>query len=228
MTDWEDYAKRQHMQVTDLSTWLIELLREKNSRTITDFGCGDGMLLRSVANSGIKPHFQLIGVDHSRLRLDRLAQNLPSATLVQADVSKQLQLAPQSVDLAISTQVIEHVPDQKAMLNEMARLTKPGGRLFLTTVFKRWYAWYFHRCEGRWVLDPTHLREYSANDQLLPDVEAAGFRVLKERKIQLAYPLVDPLLKWMGRPLLRLGWLHKIKLPIPGYYTWEIVAERKS
>ena len=51
-----------------------------------------------------------------------------------------------------------------------------AGSLYLTTVFKGWYAWYFYRCEGRWTVDPTHLREYRSDAELLPRVASQGLR----------------------------------------------------
>jgi SAM-dependent methyltransferase len=37
-----------------------------------------------------------------------------------------------SADLVLNTQVLEHVPDPRKSIEEMARMLKPGGRLFLT------------------------------------------------------------------------------------------------
>lgn len=49
-----------------------------------------------------------------------------------ADVS-QLPFENSSYDIVLSTQVLEHVQDPAKVVSEMARVLKPGGRLFLTT-----------------------------------------------------------------------------------------------
>jgi SAM-dependent methyltransferase len=48
----------------------------------------------------------------------------------------RLPLADASLDLAYSSNVLEHVPDPEAMVREMLRVTKPGG-----TVLISWTPW---------------------------------------------------------------------------------------
>jgi SAM-dependent methyltransferase len=128
--------------------------------------------------------------------------------------------------------VIEHVPSDEAMLRQIARVLRAGGRAYISTVFKKPWAWYFHRCNGRWALDPTHVREYTREGQLLDLLTRAGLTVLHSRKTLLAYPLIDPLLRVLGCSrqvylhsfLLRA--LRRIKLPILGYFNWEIVCQK--
>lgn len=40
-----------------------------------------------------------------------------------------------SVDTVLSTEVLEHVPDPRALVDEMARVLRPGGKLLLTVPF---------------------------------------------------------------------------------------------
>ncbi|WAC19652.1 class I SAM-dependent methyltransferase [Luteolibacter sp. SL250] len=49
-----------------------------------------------------------------------------------ADVS-DLPFEAASYDIVLSTQVLEHVMDPQKVVSEMARVLKPGGKLFLTT-----------------------------------------------------------------------------------------------
>ena len=120
----------------------------------------------------------------------------------------------------------------------MARIVRPGGLLYLTTVIRKRGAWYFRKApDGRRVLDPTHLREYPSPGVVLRMVEAAGFVVREQRLTRLVFPIAHPLVRWLHarwpiRDVQRLflkrstGWLEWLALPIPRYRAIEIVAQR--
>src|SRR5215472_3336162 len=56
----------------------------------------------------------------------------PLARLVQGD-AQRLPFADSSFDIVVSCETIEHVPLVQAAISEMYRITRPGGKLFLTT-----------------------------------------------------------------------------------------------
>jgi len=110
-------------------------------------------------------------------------------------------------------------------------MLRPGGRAYVTTVFKKPWAWYFRKRHGESVLDTSHLREYTDLDQVRGLVGSAGLRILALERNRMWFPILDPLLFRVGhrlrsrRPrLLRV--LRAAKVPIPGYYVLELVVER--
>ncbi|MEM1401938.1 MAG: methyltransferase domain-containing protein [Pseudomonadota bacterium] len=62
----------------------------------------------------------------------RLGSN-DSGTVYLLGALPKLPLADRSVDLLLCSEVVEHIPDIRSQLAELARILKPGGRLVLTT-----------------------------------------------------------------------------------------------
>jgi 2-polyprenyl-3-methyl-5-hydroxy-6-metoxy-1,4-benzoquinol methylase len=201
------------------------------SRTLLDAGCGDGGLARALLDSGLLRGRTLIACDASAERVGLLAGLAENVVAIEDDVERLSRVPSGSVDVYISSQVIEHVDDER-MVEAMARVTHPGSRLYLSTVLKRWYGWYFHRQNGAWALDPTHLREYRTEDELLRKFPRERFRLRASTQTPLAYPAADFLLRRLRAPrsvYARSGplrALRRLALPIPGYRTWELVLER--
>jgi 2-polyprenyl-3-methyl-5-hydroxy-6-metoxy-1,4-benzoquinol methylase len=92
--------------------------------TLLDAGCGNGDLWRIVA-----PHFAAcVGVDAVRY------PGLPGDVRFEpADLDRALPLADASVDAAAAIEVIEHLENPRAFVRELARVTKPGGWIIVTT-----------------------------------------------------------------------------------------------
>ena len=69
-------------------------------------------------------------------RAVEVARSLHGAAILRADVVEDglhLPYDDASFDLVCSTEVIEHVGEPAPWLRELARVTRPGGGLFLTT-----------------------------------------------------------------------------------------------
>ncbi len=180
----------------------------------------------------ISPAKPVYAVDLQEERLLRVSERFPFVTTVTASAQAVPSIPDGSLDFVISTMVMEHVADEGKYLDEMRRVLAPGGRIYLTTVFKRRWAWYFRRRQGQSVLDTSHLREYTD----LPGftallMQGSRFSALLALKLsQLWFPLVDPFLfrvtRWADQssssPWLRLARLPRV--PIMGYYTLSTVA----
>ena len=208
------------------------------SGRMVDVGCGDGHLVWALKERGLlKGDSQVIGVDLSPVRVQRF-KALTGFDAVVAKGQHMPELPDGSVDLAMSTMVIEHVPDDQAYAFELARIVRPGGWLYITTVIRKRGAWYFRKApDGRRVLDPTHLREYAAPFDVVKLVEAAGFEIQEQRLERLVFPVAHPLLRWwharwpvdgVQRFFLdpSRAWLEALGLPIPRYRSIELLARR--
>jgi SAM-dependent methyltransferase len=96
---------------------------------VIDVGCGAGQELVRLVRAGAIA----VGVDRSSVMLaaagDRLAaEGLARVPLVHADAAR-LPLPDRSLDVGRIERVLQHVPEPAAVLHELRRVLRPGGRL---------------------------------------------------------------------------------------------------
>jgi ubiquinone/menaquinone biosynthesis C-methylase UbiE len=111
--------------------------RVEPGAVVLDLGCGAGTdLLIAAQMTG--PTGRVIGVDMTSAMLDRARASADAMGLdnvaVHEALIESLPLADASVDAVISNGVIDLVPDKDAVLDEIDRVLRPGGRLQLADV----------------------------------------------------------------------------------------------
>lgn len=214
----------------EVPSLLIDFLRSSRWSTLADLGCGEGVILNALNQLGYFTGKSIFAVDQSADRLKRVQNINDGFTCLNADACIT-NIESNSIDFVVSTQVIEHVFDDNAMLQEVYRILTPGGTAYINTIFKKWYGWYFYRCNGKWTIDPTHVREYRSDPELLDLFPLNELDILDTNKTLRRTPLLDAVLRRLGasRNVYRnrlLGSLRKITIPIPGYYIWEVVCKK--
>jgi 2-polyprenyl-3-methyl-5-hydroxy-6-metoxy-1,4-benzoquinol methylase len=108
---------------------LRQLLAERPSGRLLDVGCYDGQFIARVIDR--RDGDQVIGLDvaHGALRTAHTRGLLP----VRGQVEAALPFASDSFATVVAAEVIEHVFDTQAVLQELARVLEPDGWLALTT-----------------------------------------------------------------------------------------------
>ena len=208
---WEEYAEEHPYfidedVVSDLLEKLLKYLNELGKPfSIIDLGCGDDAILHALHSKGLlKNASRIVGVDISEERIRRLRRFCPFAEGIVEDVCDLRRIPDSSFDVAISTQVIEHVPDDSKMLREVHRILKPNGYFYVSTVVKKWYGvWVYYEKGKGFKLDPTHVREYRSEQEFLDLLRRSGFDVVEFKSKGVKYPIMDPFL----RLLMKLGLL---------------------
>jgi ubiquinone/menaquinone biosynthesis C-methylase UbiE len=99
---------------------------------VLEVGCGTGVVLRDVARL-VGRRGEVVGVDASRAILARaraLCRSVPGGPIAlrYADGAR-LPFRDGRFDAALAITVILHVADPLAVVTEMARVTRPGGRV---------------------------------------------------------------------------------------------------
>lgn len=102
--------------------------------TVVDVGCGGGLLAESLAHAGAR----VTAIDLAPTMIDVARLHAAGAGL---DIDYRLQsveaLAAEregSFDVVTCMEMLEHVPDPSAVVAACARLVKPGGWVFFSTI----------------------------------------------------------------------------------------------
>jgi len=101
---------------------------------VLDVGCGAGLLSEALAQAGAK--VTAIDLAPNLLKVARL-HGLESGIKVDYRESSVEALAaemPAAFDAITCMEMLEHVPEPASVIEACAKLLKPGGRLFLSTL----------------------------------------------------------------------------------------------
>jgi 2-polyprenyl-3-methyl-5-hydroxy-6-metoxy-1,4-benzoquinol methylase len=229
----DKYSKKYiHYYIQEVPS-LIENIFDKHSiKSIADLGSGDGSILFALLKKGFLDNVKkIIAIDISQERLNNVKRISDKILCIVADVCKPVMLNCVGLDLVISNQVIEHLPDEDGFIKEIYRVLSCNGLFYLSTVFKKWYGWYFYRCHGKWTLDPTHVREYTDSSQLLNIIKKYNFEVLEDRKKIFWFPVTDFIFKRIGMKKDVYNdkvakFLRNVKVPILEYCNWELLLRK--
>lgn len=118
-------------EVPRLLEWGLLEKSRKGRFSILDLGCGDGRLLFSLQFQGLLKNVdRVVGVDISETRVRRLVENVSGVMGLVSDACKVEGLDDGSFDVVICSQLIEHVPNEHALLREIRRLLKDDGYIY--------------------------------------------------------------------------------------------------
>lgn len=120
--DFDVYGNGRRAYERALSFLEFEPMREPG-KNVLDIACGDGMLGAALSIYGHKTTL----LDYQDWR-DCRAKGL---NFIQADLGASIPLPDSSFDFICSFNAFEHIPDPAIAMNEMLRILRPGGFIWL-------------------------------------------------------------------------------------------------
>jgi len=152
-------------------------------KKVLDIGCGGGILAESIAISGA----DATGIDLSEkaLKVAELHALEVGVSLTYRSISAEA-LAdelPEHYDVVTCMEMLEHVPDPASVVRACAKLCKPGGTLFFSTLNRNPKSYLFAIIGAEYILKllPKGTHEYAKfikPSELLAFTRHAGLEML--------------------------------------------------
>lgn len=149
-----------------------------DGKRVLDAGCGTGYGSAELSQSAAT----VTGVDISADAIEYASGSYPIPGLRFLESScTAMPVAPESFDLVVAFEVIEHLADYRAFLKECARVLAPEGLLIVSSPNKRYYA----ETRAATGPNPFHEHEFEAGEfvreleQVFPNV-----RLLLQNRVE--------------------------------------------
>ncbi|MBL8815118.1 MAG: methyltransferase domain-containing protein [Planctomyces sp.] len=153
----------------------------KPGETVLDLGCGAGLDLYLYSQK-VGPTGKLIGLDLSADMLSKARRNLLKMGVTNVEwlyaPADQIPLPDNSVDLVSANGIYNLSPDKDAVMREVSRVLKPGGRTIFAEIvlkselpnevrceIKDWF-----RCIGGALVEEDFLQRLQANGLTNPQI----------------------------------------------------------
>ncbi len=144
---------------------------------ILDLGCGPG-----IVSAALAPHArEVVAFDITPEMLEKARQRCKEAGLrnvrFELGAAERLPFADGSFNAVVTRLTLHHFSDPRQVLEEMVRVTRPGGRIVVADVVSSENADEAALHNALEILrDPSHVRMLSTSE-LLRVIQAAGLRV---------------------------------------------------
>lgn len=162
-------------------------------KTILDVGCGGGILSESLHKSGAKvtgidagEHVLAVAKPHAEKRDYAIDYQ-------QTTIEDYAEAHPQEFDVVTCMEMLEHVPDPKAILEAISATVKPGGLVFLSTLNRTWQAYLFAIIGAEYVLGILPKKTHDYAKFLKPSELDAWARQANLETIKLSGMQYNPL-----------------------------------
>ena len=119
---------------------LIERYLLPSAKSFLDCGCGTGQYVLALRERfNVEAH----GIEFDEEKVNQAHANVVLKTAVTRADLQAIDFPANSWDYALLNEVLEHIPDDKKALEEVYRILRPGGLLFVFSP-NRWFPFETH------------------------------------------------------------------------------------
>lgn len=168
--------------------WIDTLSQGLANKRVLDVGCGGGILAESMAARGAR----VTGIDMGKeplqvARLHALESGI-ELSYRQLTVEALADELPGSFDVVTCMEMLEHVPDPASVVAACARLVRPGGQLFFSTINRTAKSWLLMIAGAEYLLQMvpkgTHQHDrFIQPAELSRYAERAGLRLCQMKGV---------------------------------------------
>jgi len=142
----------------------IDSLAPLSGKRVVDVGCGGGILADSMARRGA----DVLGIDLATkalkvAQLHAVEAGTPHVAYREVAAEVLAEEEPERFDVVTCMEMLEHVPDPASVVAACARLARPGGSVFFSTINRNAKAFAFAIVGAEHVLKllPKGTHEYA-------------------------------------------------------------------
>ncbi|GAB5450753.1 MAG: class I SAM-dependent methyltransferase [Halioglobus sp.] len=152
------------------------------SDTVLDVGCGDGGAVKFCADQGAHIIYLDINADKVASLEQQLKQRSAASVRGIVGTGDNIEVADETADKIVCTEVLEHVDDPDSVMTEMVRVGKRGALYLLTVPHDAGESVMQDTAPDQYFQKPNHIRIFTQQD-FESLVEKAGLELVRYEKM---------------------------------------------
>jgi 2-polyprenyl-3-methyl-5-hydroxy-6-metoxy-1,4-benzoquinol methylase len=213
----DHYRKAEEFERTS-KQFMRALVPDRPPLKILDVGCGTGLNSSFLAGAG----HSVTGIDLSPAAIEKYRERGLDGFVCDMEEGPT-PFPDNSFDLVYVSEIIEHCADTTVFLRELQRLTKPGGKMLLSTPNSAFWPYRILGLLGQTPSEfqhPGHVRFFSKRS-LAAAITEAGFEIKRMAARHMYVVLGKTIAEPLAPILQKIGFCREPRFAT-GRYFWQL------